>query len=53
VDAETLERHLPEGYAGLQYFVCGTQDFMNEMEKAIVAVGVPFVNVHTERFDMV
>jgi predicted ferric reductase len=53
VDAGTLERHLPDGYARLQYFVCGTQEFMNEMEKAIVAVGVPFVNVHTERFDMV
>lgn len=53
VTAETLERHLPDGYARFQYFVCGTQDFMNEMEHALVAVGVPFVNVHTERFDMV
>jgi predicted ferric reductase len=53
VTAETLRRHLPKGYSRHQYFVCGTADFMNEMEHALVAVGVPFENVHTERFDMV
>jgi predicted ferric reductase len=53
VTAETLERHLPESRARYQYFVCGTAVFMDEMEHALVGVGVPFVNVHTERFDMV
>jgi predicted ferric reductase len=53
VTAETLRRHLPSGYSRYQYFVCGTKEFMNEMEAALVAVGVPFENVHTERFDMV
>lgn len=53
VTGETLERHLPEGYRRFRYFVCGTSEFMNEMERALVAVGVPFENVHTERFDMV
>lgn len=53
VTAETLQRHLPSGHSRYQYFVCGTAVFMNEMEHALVAVGVPFENVHTERFDMV
>jgi predicted ferric reductase len=53
VTAETLQRHLRDGYQRYQYFVCGTSEFMNQMEDALVAVGVPFVNVHTERFDMV
>ena len=53
VDAGTLERNLPDGYADYSYFVCGTSEFMNAMEHALVAVGVPFKNVHTERFDMV
>jgi predicted ferric reductase len=53
VTAETLQRRLPSGYPRYQYFVCGTATFMDEMEHALVAVGVPFENVHTERFDMV
>jgi predicted ferric reductase len=53
VTADRLQRHLPEGRASYSYFVCGTSQFMNEMEHALVAVGVPFKNVHTERFDMV
>jgi predicted ferric reductase len=53
VTADTLQRHLPGGHSRYQYFVCGTATFMTEMEHAIVAVGVPFENVHTERFDMV
>ena len=53
VTAETLERHLPTGHSRYTYFVCGPAEFMNEMERALVANGVPFENVHTERFDMV
>ena len=53
VNADTLTRHLPDAFERYQYFVCGTADFMTEMEHSLVAVGVPFVNVHTERFDMV
>jgi predicted ferric reductase len=53
VTAETLQRNLPDGFADYSYFVCGTSEFMNAMEHALVATGVPFKNVHTERFDMV
>jgi predicted ferric reductase len=53
VTAETLGRHLPDRRSRFQYFVCGPPAMMDAMEDALVAIGVPFERVHTERFDMV
>lgn len=53
VTAETLGRDLPDRRSRFQYFVCGPPAMMDAMEDALVAIGVPFERVHTERFDMV
>jgi predicted ferric reductase len=53
IDAALLERRLPDRRKRYRYFVCGPTAMMDAIEKALVAVGVPDENVHTERFDMV
>ena len=53
ITAETLRRHLPDRHSRFQYFVCGPTGMMDAMEDALVALGVPFDRVHTERFEMV
>ena len=53
ITADTLGRKLPEGHSRYQYFVCGPTRMMDSMEDELVALGVPFERVHTERFEMV
>lgn len=50
---DVLRRHLPEQFRRYEYFICGSGGLMDAMEDALVAVGVPFARVSTERFDMV
>ena len=53
ITSEVLRRHLPAQYRRYEYLICGSSAMMDAMEKALTAVGVPFRQVSTERFDMV
>ena len=53
IDADMLRRHLPRQYRRFQYFICGPAALMDAMEKMLPEIGVPQIQVHTERFDMV
>jgi predicted ferric reductase len=53
ITPDTLRRHLPPQYGRYEYLICGSSVMMDAMEKALTAVGVPFRQVSTERFDMV
>lgn len=53
LDAAILRRHLPPGYARLEYFICGPEAMMDAVEAALQEVGVPPARVHSERFTMV
>ncbi len=53
ITPELLLRHLPRQFLRYQYLVCGSGAMMDAMEQALVAVGVPFTQVSTERLDMV
>jgi ferredoxin-NADP reductase len=41
------------GSSAYEYLICGSARMMDAMEDALIAVGVPFRQVSTERFDMV
>ena len=53
VTAGVLQRYLPKQYRRFVYFVCGPDPMMDAMEEALPELGVPRVNVQTERFSMV
>jgi predicted ferric reductase len=53
ITPEVLLRHLPRQFLRYQYLICGSGPMMDAMEDALVAVGVPFAQVSTERLDMV
>ena len=53
ITPEILRRHLPAQYRRYEYLICGSSPMMDAMEEALTAVGVPFRQVSTERFDMV
>lgn len=52
INTEVLQRHLPENYRELEYFICGPQAMTAAMEGCLQALGVPARQVHTELFDM-
>jgi predicted ferric reductase len=52
VTEELLARHLPpEGNHA--YYVCGPPRMMDAVERALVRLGVPLGDLHSERFDLV
>jgi predicted ferric reductase len=53
IDGELLARHLTAAHRRFQFFICGATTMMDSLEDALVQLGVPFEQVHTERFDMV
>jgi len=52
VSQELLARHLPRDMR-VTCFVCGPPRMMNAVERALVRLGVPLGDVHSERFDLV
>jgi predicted ferric reductase len=52
VDSEILDRHLPSDRADLQAFICGPIPMIVAVEKALMEVGVPLKNIHTENYEM-
>jgi predicted ferric reductase len=53
ITPDVLRRHLPRQFRRYEYLICGSGVMMDAMEEALVAVGVPFRQVSTERLDMV
>lgn len=53
ITADVLQRHLPNQFKRMQYFVCGPGPMMDSMEQILPTLGVPAELIHTERFDMV
>jgi predicted ferric reductase len=44
--------HLPRQFLRYEYLICGSEAMMDAMEDSLVAVGVHFRHISTERFDM-
>jgi predicted ferric reductase len=53
INADIMQKYLPKQYKHFKYLICGPKPLMDAMEQALPALGVPPVNVLTERFDMV
>ncbi|MDQ3495610.1 MAG: ferredoxin reductase family protein [Pseudomonadota bacterium] len=53
IDAELLDRHLPEAVADMPCYVCGPEAMADSVEPLLIARGVPAKNLYSERFDMV
>jgi ferredoxin-NADP reductase len=53
IDAELLDRHLPETLAEMHCYVCGPEAMADSVEPLLIARGVPAKNLYSERFDMV
>lgn len=53
INAEILQRYLPEQYRRFVYFICGPEPLMNAMELALPRLGIPPEKVLSERFGMV
>jgi predicted ferric reductase len=53
VDAELLDRHLPDDAPDIDYFVCGPPPMMDQVEPALKARGVNPLRLYSERFDLV
>lgn len=55
VNAEILERHLPAERIpnGIEIFICGPDPMMDAVEKALIQLGIPMGDFHSERFNLV
>ena len=55
VNADILERNLPAERRPnrVEIFICGPGPMMNAVEKALIQLGVPMGDFHSERFDLV
>jgi 3-phenylpropionate/trans-cinnamate dioxygenase ferredoxin reductase subunit len=55
VNAEILERNLPADRRPnwIEILICGPGPMMNAVEKALIQIGVPLGDFHSERFDLV
>lgn len=52
ISAALLEYYLPEDRARWQYFMCGPLPMIQNVEPALIKVGVPPSHVHSERYEM-
>jgi predicted ferric reductase len=50
VDAGLLRRHAVDGLPDRVYFICGPDAMMDAAEEALLAIGVPLDDIHSERF---
>lgn len=55
INPAMLKKYLPQDLSpnSVEIFVCGPGPMMNAVEKALVQVGVPLGDFHSERFDLV
>ena len=52
VTPDVLERHLPEARTEYVYFICGPIIMIDNVEKALLNLGVPHNQIHAERYDL-
>jgi predicted ferric reductase len=52
VTREILERHLPDDYRTLEYFICGPTPMIRRTERDLRALHVPLRRIHSEIFDI-
>jgi len=52
VTPELLDRHLLEARAEYVYFICGPIIMIDNVEKALLDLGVPHNQIHAERYDL-
>jgi predicted ferric reductase len=50
LDADLLCRHAVDGLPDRVYFICGPDAMMDAAEKALLRLGVPLDDIHSERF---
>ena len=53
IDAEVLERHLPDERDRPRYLMCGPEAMQSSLEEALQEAGVPSSRIHTEVFHWV
>ncbi len=53
INADILQRGLPDDMSGVQCYVCGPPPMMAAVEKALFGLGVPHRQVHSELFTFV
>jgi predicted ferric reductase len=53
INADILRRGLPDDFGGVQCYVCGPPPMMAAVEKALIGLGVPPRQVHSELFTFV
>jgi predicted ferric reductase len=53
IDAEMIERNLPEDRRGIEYFICGPEAMMACVERSLRRLGVPIGKFHSELFNLV
>lgn len=53
VDAQLLQRHLPDPGSRVQYMICGPEPLMDVVESALRARGEDWRRVYCERFNLV
>lgn len=53
IDADRLQATLPPDAGDIDYFVCGPEPLMDQVEPALKARGVDTLRLHSERFDLV
>ena len=53
INDAVLQRQLPEEFTDLDYFICGPPPMMNAVEQLLLRRGIPFGQIHTERFNLV
>ncbi|WP_027158523.1 ferredoxin reductase family protein [Methylobacter luteus] len=53
VDADLLDRYLPEDNGVIEYFLCGPPPMMDSVEPVLIARGAALNRVYSERFNLV
>ncbi|MDQ2076759.1 ferredoxin reductase family protein [Marinimicrobium sp. ABcell2] len=53
IDADLLNKYLPDDDGKIDYFVCGPPPMMNQVESSLRERGVRLQHLYSERFDLV
>jgi len=54
ITADILKRHLPDDYKEWEYlfFLCGPMPMIQAVEGALKGLGIPSVNISSEKYEM-
>lgn len=53
INSELIQRYIPAPYEQHEYFICGPNRMMDEIEKTLAALHVPLTKYHSERYHFV